>query len=172
MVSMTDDNAPPDPNANNLVEIDRYGDPAADPAAVRMIEKESYERVIEGLRMAADAAMHLATSEPQAVGTWSALATKLDLVRRGFVQKAGMEEASHQRATEKVWSNPLPWRSARDRFREGLRQAAGGCRQLGVCFRMELYYSQMANSLEAMVGKMTAGAVRRSRGIYMPERMH
>jgi hypothetical protein len=168
---MTDESAP-NPNANNLVELDRYGDPAADPKAVRMIEKESYERVIEGLRMAADAAMHLARSEPQSVGSWTGLGTKLDLVRRGFVQKAGIEEASHQRATEQVWSNPLPWRNARDRFREGLRQASGGCRQLAVCFRMELYYSQMANSLESMLRKLTPGAARKPRRLVLPPGYH
>lgn len=162
----------PAPDNNKLIELDRYGDPALDPKAVRMIEKESYERVIEGLRIASEAAMHLATSEPQSVGVWTALGGKLDLVRRGFVQKAGIEDSSRQRATEKVWSNPLPWRNARDRFREGLRQASGGCRQLAVCFRMELYYSQMANSLEDMLRKMTVGAARKPRRLIMPRDFH
>jgi hypothetical protein len=156
------------PHDDNGVILDRYGDPALDPKATRMIEKESYERVIEGLRMASDAAMHLATREPQSAGIWTALGAKLDLVRRGFVQKAGLEDVQRQRATEKVWSNPLPWRDARDRFREGLRQAGGGCRQLAVCFRMELYYSQMANTLEEMLRKLTVGAARKPRLILPP----
>src|SRR5437660_6281444 len=151
------------------IVLDRYGDPAPDPKSVRMIEKESYERVIEGLRMAAEAAMHLAATEPQLCGIWTSLARKLDLVRRGAVQRAGLEDTIRQRATEQVWGNPLPWRSARDRFREGLRQASGGARQLAVCFRADLSFHQMAEQLDAMGRKLNRPPRRR---LVLPPGFH
>jgi hypothetical protein len=160
---MTDTPLPGTPEANDLVVRGLDGDPLPDPRTTAMLERESYERVVEGLKLASDAAVHLARQEPENQAVWHALARKLDLVRRGAVQVAGIESELKVRQTEEVRGNVLPWRSARDRFRDGVKQAAGGMRQLATCFRLELQWLRMARDLEAMQAKMLAKALRKTR---------
>jgi hypothetical protein len=163
---MTDDYTPPipgTPESNDLVVRGPDGDPLPDPRAIVMLERESYERIIEGLKIAADAAMHLAAQELENMSAWLRLAAKLDQVRRAAVQVAGIDSPSKQRETERLRGNALPWRDARGRFREGIKQAAGGMRQLATCFRMELLWLRMARDLEQMQTKMLARAIRKTR---------
>ena len=81
---MTEDVRPYDAddpaNPNNLVVRGQDGDPL--PTGTKMIEVESYERVIEGLKMAADACAHLAKHEPLKASVWSEIAQILDKMRR------------------------------------------------------------------------------------------
>jgi hypothetical protein len=149
---MTDDLTPPPipgtPEANDLVVRGADGDPIAHPGGTRMIERESYERVIEGLKISADACMHLAKEERQHGETWRAIGQTLDRVRLAAVSLAGIGFTMQQRETQMVTGAPLTWRKSRDRFLEGLRQATGGMRQLATCFRGDFQWSIMAQDLE------------------------
>lgn len=149
---MTDDDKPPIPGsieANDLVVRDSRGDPVLAPDATRMIERESYERVIEGLRISADAAQHLAAREPQAAGLWRATSGKLDQVRRIAVQKAGLGLVLREQETRrKDGGDVMRYKDARARFREGLQQASGGARQLATCFRADIGWSTIGKLLE------------------------
>lgn len=154
---MTDDLSPPPrpgtPEANDLVIRDKGGDPVN--LGTRMIERESYERVIEGLKLSADAAQHLAGMEPESAGMWRALSGKLDQCRRIAVQHAGLGLVIQEQETKRKRSGDLmDYKPARARFREGLQQASGGMRQLATCFRGELVWSQMAFAVEEIERSM------------------
>lgn len=133
---------------NALVIHGPDGNPLPRPGGTMMIERQSYERVIEGLKMCGDACAHLAKQEPQHGETWMSIARMLDGVRLQACRLAGIEATLTQRETQGARGNPYGWRRARDRFLDGLKQATGGMRQLATCFRGELQWSVMAQQLE------------------------
>lgn len=146
-----------DPSADpNAVRLGADGDPLVHPTATRMIEKESYERVIEGLKMAADACMHLAKQEPQDCETWKTIGKKLDEMRLTSCKLAGLGLAMRQLETQGARGNPYAWKHARERLLNGIRQASGGMRQLAVCFRADIQWSIMAQSLDRSESKLRA----------------
>lgn len=145
------DALPPDDDHGPGIQLDRYGDPL--PQGTRMIEYESYERVIEGLKTSADACMHLAKHEAtrEGVDNRRGLALKLDQCRRMCIQHAGVDDPRRASPTEfEAMGLPLPWREARDQLIEGLTQAAGGARQLATCFRIDFVWSRVAWQLETL----------------------
>lgn len=162
-----------DPNAGILV--DANGDPLLQ--GTRMLERESYERVVEGLRMITDACAHLIRHEPLNAKVWRGYMTRFDQARRICVQHAGIGLVMKEKETVEVRGEPMPWRQCRQRFLEGVVQAAGGCRQLATCFRNDFWWSQMANTLDDMSRKLSAArrsAARKavSDSIIRPALMH
>lgn len=148
---MTDDPTPipGTPEANDLVVRGTDGDPLPDRSRLTaMIEIESYERVIEGLKMSADACMHLAKQEPQHGDTWKSIGQMLDKLRLQACQLAGLQLAMQQRETQGARGNPYTWRKARARFLNGLQQSIGGMRQLATCFRGDFNWALMAQELD------------------------
>jgi hypothetical protein len=141
-----------DPTGDGLVVRGNDGDPL--PRGTAMTERESYERVVEGLKIAADAAMHRAPHEPELTHVWRGIAQKLDQVRRICVQHAGIGLIIKEKPTEIIRGNPMAWRASRDRFVEGMKQASGGMRQLAVCFRGDPTWSKMAADVENISRKM------------------
>lgn len=139
---------PTDLEANNLVVRGADGDPIKHPTATRMIEKESFERVVEGLKMSADACMHLAKQEPQDGDKWKAIGQLLDKVRIEASKLAGLDLVMKQLETQGARGNPYTWKRARQRFLDGIRQATGGMRQLATCFRGDIRWSILAQGLE------------------------
>lgn len=155
---MTDEILGPDglPAAapETLIETDANGDPILQ--GTRMLEKESYERVIEGLKMISDACSHLIRHEPLRVEYWRGHMTRFDQARRICVQYAGLGLTMREKETQDLRGEPLPWRQCRQRFLDGIEQAAGGCRQLATCHRGDLWWSQMASTLDDMSRKLQA----------------
>lgn len=148
---MTDILAPEIPDAADTkgIEVDRHGDPVAQ--GTRMIERDSYERVIEGLKMAADACVHLKEREPERLDQWEGWRSRLDLVRRACIKIAGLEDTIRaQETAAQLRGKAQGWMDMRKRLREGLKQAAGGARQLATCFRMDFQWSRIATELENM----------------------
>jgi len=141
-----------DPNKGIL--LDANGDPVRQ--GTLMIEKESYERVIEGLRMVSDACAHLIKHEPHNAAQWRGYMTRFDQARRICVQHAGLDLTMKQQETAEMRGDPLPWRKCRERFLEGCTQAAGGCRQIATCHRGDIWWSQMAETLESISRKLQA----------------
>ena len=132
------------------IQVDAHGDPL--PQGTRMIEYESYERVIEGLKIAADACMHLAKREltQEGVANRRGLAMKLDQTRRICMQKAGIEDVIRSNPTQEMRGEPLPFKQARNRLLNGLAQASGGARQLATCFRLDITWASVAQQLEKL----------------------
>lgn len=139
-----------DPNKG--IQLDAHGDPIRQ--GTLMIEKESYERVIEGLKIAADASRHLVKSESANAGQWRGLAVRLDQARKICVQHAGLGLVMKEKETADVRGDPMNWRWARDRFRYGITQATGGCKQMATCHRSDFWWSKMATSLEDLKLKL------------------
>ncbi len=139
---------PGTPEANDLVVRGADGDPLPHPTGVRMVEKESYERVIEGLRMTADACMHLAKMEPAEAETWKGIGQLMDRLRLEACKLARTDLSMKQLETPEMRGAPVNWRVARNRFLDGVRQATGGMRQLASCFRGDYTWSFMAQQLE------------------------
>lgn len=140
----------PDPNKG--IELDKNGDPIRQGSL--MNERQSYERVIEGLKIASDAAMHMASHEPGNHRHWNIISNNLDQVRRACVQQAGLGLVMREKSTEAVRGDPMAWKNARLRLREGLVQAAGGMRQLATCFRGDLWWSVSATEIEKLELKL------------------
>lgn len=166
---MTDDPTPKPgtPEANDLIVRGCDGDPLPDPRGTRMIERESYERVVDGLRLAAEGCAHLALHSGRLAETasqagaeeqrqrffreatqYAGIARRLDQCRSIAVEYAGDELPMRQRETQAVRGQPLKFMEAKRRLRDGLTQAAGGMRQLASCFRGDLRWSAMARSIE------------------------
>src|SRR5580704_5059008 len=103
-------------NPNNLVVRGTDGDPIPHPSGTKMLERESYERVVEGLKMASDACVHLAKREPLTASVWSDIALMLDKMRRDAVALGGVDLVMKQQETERVRGEPLSWRAARQKF--------------------------------------------------------
>ena len=98
-------------NPNNLVVRGSDGDPLPHPSGTRMIEKESYERVVEGLKMAADACQHIAKGETVQASTWIDIGQMLDKMRREAVALAGLDLAMKQNETRTMRGEPIRGRS-------------------------------------------------------------
>lgn len=140
-----------------------------------MNEKQSLERVIEGLRMASDACAHLIRHEPLDALYWRGFMTRFDQARRICVQHAGLGLAMKENETQELRGEPLPWKQCRQRFLDGITQAAGGCHQLATCHRGDLWWTNMATTLDDMARKLNAArraavrqAVRQAPALILP----
>lgn len=154
-------------SSNDLVVIDKDGN--TESQGTRMIERESYECLIEGLRIAAEAAHLLGRKEPSAQKTFRLLALKLDQCRRACVQKAGLGLAMAQTETRHdLKDSGLSWRNERQRFREGLEKASGAAKQLAVYFRADMEWLFVSNMLETMTEKLKVTP----NSNYRPDRQH
>jgi len=153
-----------------LVVRGEDGDPVMSPLATKMIEIESFERVVEGLKMAADGAAHLTVLDFRSSATWAQRKKILDNVRKVAVQKIGAAQVLAFEETKDVRGTPIEWKAARHRWKEGLRQAAGGMRQMGSVWRQNILYSQIANQLESLADAAKSDMVSRlkDRGILLP----
>ena len=159
----------PAPEPEQKIEVDANGDPVRQ--GTLMLEKESYERVIEGLRMVSDACAHLIKHEPENAEHWRGHLTRFDKARRICVQYAGLGLTMQENETGEARGEPMPWRKCRDRFLDGVVQAAGGCRQLATCHRGDLWWTRMAETLDALAMKLRAhrrAANRLQPGLILP----
>jgi hypothetical protein len=161
--------APPE----QLIETDANGDPIRQGSL--MTEHMSYERVIEGLKMVSDACAHLIRHEPLKAEYWRGFMTRMDQSRRICVQYAGLGLAMKEKETAELRGEPLPWKLCRQRFLDGVAQAAGGCRQLATCHRGDLWWTRMADTLDDMARKLNAArrmavkqAVRQAPALILP----
>lgn len=134
------------------IETDANGDPVRQ--GTLMLEKESYERVIEGLKMISDACAHLIKHEPENGEVWRGYQTRFDQARLICVQHAKLGLTMREQETGEVRGDPIPWRQCRQRFLDGVTQAAGGCRQLATCHRGDIWWTQMAETLDGMARKL------------------
>ena len=167
---LNDDGTPNE--SNDLVQRDELtGDPIADPKAVRMIEVESIERVVEGLKIAADACAQLSVVDGGNRPYWNRLKLKLDTLRKAAVQVGGLGLTVNETNTL-TRDTTASYFTQRTRLYEGLKQAAGGMRQLATCFRADFVWSRMATTIEDMRDKVkSAGAKNTSkpmRSLWMP----
>ena len=150
-------------NDNNLVIRDERTGDIVQETGSRMDEHQSYQRVIDGLKIAAEASAHLVITDAEFGDYWRALRKALDGLRKAAVGVSGLDLTMRFKETADPRGGFLPWREARDRLHEGIKQAAGGMRQLAVSHRGDMVYSRMANDLESMQAKIKAAATQRAK---------
>lgn len=112
-----------------------------------MSDQDSMERFVEGLKIAADAAAHLAVLQRDL--RWGFLAHTLDKVR------------NDGRETQLRKSSSMSPVATFQRHIDGLKQAAGGARQLAVYHRMDTKWLTISKLIEEMEAKSVALARRK-----------
>ena len=127
---------------------------------IRMLEKDSYEITVEGLREAAEGAAHLAVLRDDPV--WDAVVEMLDKIRYAVVTDGGLGAVLRQNPTRKV-EGAVAKHAARayENVFNGLLKAARGARQIASCHRGDLRWSQYAQHLESLREKCSYLARRR-----------
>lgn len=112
-----------------------------------MLEKESYERIIEGMKVASDGARHMARyANPE---HWNKYADFLDQVRRAMVQLAGFDRPEDARVSLQLFGGEgISRTEAMSRIRTGLDGAAAGARQIAQAQRMDLRWQLRANHID------------------------
>ena len=171
-----DDDPALDTDRPDLVVRGADGDPLPDDKSVKMLERESYERVIEGLKMAAEGASRCARMEKEHVEYWQGFVRRLDMARKICIKEAGIGDVIKFNETPSSWGGEAGnWTDTRMQFREGIKQASGGARQMATCHRGNLFWSTMASKLEMIVesiNRATALTVRRAQAqnsLWVPD---
>lgn len=138
----------PDDDEPGKVQLDRHGDPLRQGSL--MVERQSYEQMIAGLRIAAEAFMHLAAYETteEGVNNRRGLALRIDQCRRICIQHAGIEDPVRSSPTAEVRGRPLPWKDAYKRVLDGLMRATNAAFQLASCQRGDLWWTRVAMNLQ------------------------
>ena len=114
-----------------------------DQRGTKMTERESYERVIEGLKLAADGCRNLATYFSREA--WDAQADIFDKVRTAVVKLGGIELPGDATLTHKKYGGEALTRNeSYSRVVDGLGQAAGGMLQIASGHRGDLRWSKLA----------------------------
>jgi len=112
-------------------------DVAQDKRGVLLTDFQSYERIIEGLKLAADSARHRAyRNEQNSRVKWDAVADKLDKARQITVRASGFNRLQDGNPSLRIFGGEVMNRSlAASRIKTGLKDAAAGCRQVSNCHR-------------------------------------
>lgn len=116
-----------------------------------MVEFESYERIVEGLKKASDGARNMARFKNPDL--WNNLAQFLDQLRRAVVQEAGYNRLADGKDSQQVVGGDMSWTDANSRILTGLKDAAAGARQIALGQRMDLRWTRYANQFDAMRDK-------------------
>lgn len=118
---------------------------------IAMAEVESLERVIEGLKSAADGARHLGMYRNR--DDWSGIADRVDRMRSVAVQLSGNGNINAAATSLVSIRNPMPIGEALKRYVYGLRQAAGGAKQMATYHRMSMEWLEVNKALRLLEEK-------------------
>lgn len=145
-----------------------------DKRGVLMRERESYERVIEGLKMAADGAHHLVKNKQD--GNWRQMSAVFDKLRAQIAKLGGLSsEAQDAVPTEPLdGSKTMGLHASFERVYNGLNMATKGSRQIATCHRGDLRWSKYAIIIETLRDKcslLVRMNTQRRSGIVIPTGM-
>lgn len=120
----------------------------------RMLDIDSYQRIIESLKMAADAAYHLTERDPD----WRKIAKVFDKLRSELAKLGGMatEVQDSAETMAKLSGETMGTHQAYDRVYTGLRGSAAAARQMATGHRGDLRWSAYATRLETLRDKCGA----------------
>jgi hypothetical protein len=117
-----------------------------------MFEYESYERVVEGLKAAADGARNMARFRDPDL--WNAIAQLFDGLRKAIVQLAGLDRGADTKETSAQWGGSgISRTEAMSRLNKGLKSAAAGANQIAQVQRMDLRWLRYANQIDRLRDK-------------------
>ncbi|HEX4043259.1 MAG TPA: hypothetical protein VHY10_16295 [Xanthobacteraceae bacterium] len=117
-----------------------------------MFEYESYERVVEGLKLASDGARNMARfNEPD---LWNPLAQFFDSLRKAIVQLAGLDRGADTRESSQQWGGTGVTRSdAMSRISNGLKGAASAANQIAQVQRKDPRWLRYAIQIDRLRDK-------------------
>lgn len=148
-----------------------------------MAELESWERIIEGLKMAADGARHMARYGKR--DECNRFASYLDQLRRAVIRDGGFDRPADATASVVQFGGegiPLP--QACRRVAEGLKMSAAGADQIAQCQRLDMrwvLYAQRFRTLADIEAKLARQITQRvtdhgfrntKTGLLVPSRLH
>lgn len=134
---------------------------AQDKRGSLMTELESWERVIEGLKLASDGARNMARH--RAPDLWNRLAAYFDSLRKAVIKDGGFDRPSDATSSQQAWgADGISSGEAHKRLMNGLKGAAAGCRQLSLGQRMDLRWSMYADRIDRLRDKAHALALKGS----------
>jgi hypothetical protein len=133
--------------------IARKPDGEIAPQGISMNEHQSIERVVEGLKIAADGAVHMGASDPRSQQQWFVIATMLDRIRWTMATHGGLSEWGAFELTQRPRVVGIGWKMGRKRYIDGIRGAASALRQVALCHRGDPAYLEVAVQLQALEQK-------------------
>ena len=105
-----------------------------------MLEIDSYERIIDGLKIAAEGCRALGQWNED--GNWDVLVTILDQLRFKLADASGFDRPNDKRETAVLHEiTTLSIRDAYLKVSDGLRMSSDGARQMGACHRGEVKWA-------------------------------
>lgn len=117
-----------------------------------MFEYESYERVVEGLKLASDGMRNMARFRD--ADLWNALAEFHDSLRKAIVQLAGLDRGADAKETITQWGGGgISRTEAMTRITKGLKDAAAGANQIAQVQRKDPRWLRYANQFDSMRDK-------------------
>lgn len=177
---MTDDLPPeafddPEFDVTEPIEKDKRGS--------LMRELESWERVIDGLKMAADGARHMARyGKPDQCNTF---ASYLDSIRKAVIKDGGFDRPGDGKdSVVQYGGEGIPLPEACRRVAAGLKMAAAGADQIAQCQRLDVrwvLYAQKFRTLADVEAKLARQITQRvtdhgfrntKTGLVVPTRLH
>lgn len=148
-----------------------------------MGELESWERIIDGLKMAADASRHMARF--RFPDKWNTLAQYLDSIRKAVIRDGGFDRpADATDSAQQFGGDGMAWTMASRRIADGLKMAASGADQIALCQRSDLRwvnYAQRLRTLRDTAHKLAMKTSQRvtdqgwrntGSGLVVPSRLH
>ena len=148
-----------------------------------MRELESWERIIEGLKMASEGAREMARwAFPD---KWNQFAMYLDSVRKAVIRDGGFDRPADAKESEqKFGGDRMPMVQACSRVFNGLKMAAAGADQIANCQRLDirwvtyaLRFRELADiqrklSIETTARITDQGWRNKVSGLIVPSRLH
>src|SRR5574337_2062049 len=118
---------------SDMGRIDDFLQPESLPAlpdklGIRMLEADSIDRVVDGLKMAADAMEHLVFWRGDE--TWRKFAGQLDKLRDALARKARNRESDRTPTEKQFGMGRMTPNMAYERVYRGLDMAGKACRQM------------------------------------------
>ena len=173
---MTDD-IETDPEFNPIEPIEK------DHRGSIMREMESWERIIDGLKMAADGCRHMARF--RFADKWNNFAQYLDSLRKAVIRDGGFDRpADATDSVQQFGGEGIPWTLASHRIADGLKMAAIGADQIAVCQRSDARWVTYASKFRLLRDTAHKLAMMTSRrvtdqgwrntgtGLVVPARLH
>ena len=145
-----DDTAEFDPAASVTEEVQQ------DHRGSIMREFESYERIVEGLKLASDGARNMVqfARDQDKKDAWNKSASFFDQIRRAIVQDSGYNRLVDTQDSKQVFGGEgMTWSTANSRILTGLKDAEAGASQIALGQRLDLRWTRYSNLLRSLRDK-------------------
>lgn len=154
---------------DDLIEYEEPDDPRktdviGTESGIRMLEEDSYERMVDGLKKASEGARSLACYIDR--DTFDLLATTMDKLRVAMVRMAGRPRPNDADSTRIKQTTRQTRIESYNALFDGLKEAAACARQFGTGHRGHLQWTLVARQLDTLRDK--AGELVRRKTLTSP----